>query len=69
MSERRLCRDCGTEFFVDDGQIAWFVQQGLAIPKRCPECRRAKRLAKQQAQRDEIEREPSVRTSRWSPKF
>jgi hypothetical protein len=27
------------------GQMAWFTQKGLSVPKRCPDCRRSRREA------------------------
>lgn len=33
------CRDCGTEFAVDEKEQAWYAERGLQIPKRCKPCR------------------------------
>lgn len=53
--ERRVCQDCGAEFYLEESQIAWFVQRGMQPPRRCVECRRARRVANQQGQYDAIE--------------
>jgi DNA replicative helicase MCM subunit Mcm2 (Cdc46/Mcm family) len=33
------CRDCGTEFSVDEKEQKWFESKGLQMPKRCKACR------------------------------
>jgi hypothetical protein len=39
----RLCRDCKEEFLLRRGEIDFFKKQGLALPRRCRKCRKAKR--------------------------
>ena len=38
------CRDCGCGFVVRAGEQEWYFKKGLAIPKRCPECRQQRRF-------------------------
>ena len=38
------CEDCGKEFVFSAGEQEFYAQKGLVnIPKRCPECRKARR--------------------------
>lgn len=37
------CKDCPTQFEVTDGEVEFFKDKGLAIPKRCQPCRKLKR--------------------------
>lgn len=37
------CADCGTSFLFSAGEAAVFAERGLASPKRCKECRRARK--------------------------
>lgn len=41
-----VCKDCGKEFYVTVGEAEWLKERGLEMPKRCYECRTARRLAK-----------------------
>lgn len=39
-----VCSDCGKEFLFTVGEQEYYKQKGLLNqPKRCPECRRAKK--------------------------
>ncbi|MDD3807880.1 MAG: zinc-ribbon domain-containing protein [Candidatus Marinimicrobia bacterium] len=47
--ETLVCADCGQEFTFSAGEQEFYREKGLSnAPKRCPDCRRAK---KQQRQR------------------
>lgn len=37
------CVDCGTVFKMEDGEVKWFEDKGFELPKRCPDCRAAKK--------------------------
>ena len=38
------CEDCGKEFIFSAGEQEFYAQKGLVnIPKRCPDCRKARR--------------------------
>ncbi|MEO7190065.1 MAG: zinc-ribbon domain containing protein [Vicinamibacterales bacterium] len=41
--EQRLCLDCTTPFTVTEGEAAFFEAKQLSLPRRCPDCRRARR--------------------------
>ena len=44
MSEQRLtCADCGREFTFSAEEQAFFREKGFNPPKRCKECRKAKK--------------------------
>jgi CxxC-x17-CxxC domain-containing protein len=38
-----VCADCGTSFLFSAGEAAVFQERGLTAPKRCKECRRARK--------------------------
>jgi CxxC-x17-CxxC domain-containing protein len=38
-----VCADCGASFLFSAGEAAVFDQRGLAAPKRCKDCRRARK--------------------------
>ena len=40
------CRDCGTEFTFTEGEQAFYAQKGFSEPNRCPNCRAAKKAAR-----------------------
>jgi glutaredoxin len=44
--EQRTCPDCAAAWVLPGGQREWFLSQHLNLPKRCPECRKARRAAK-----------------------
>jgi len=35
--------DCGDTFSVTEGEAAWYVERNLNLPRRCRDCRLAKR--------------------------
>lgn len=37
------CVDCGLEFLYDEREAAFFKEKGWDAPKRCRDCRRAKK--------------------------
>ena len=44
----RTCIDCASEYVMEQGEYNWFVTHPeLELPRRCPACRRAKRMAKE----------------------
>jgi len=44
----RICIDCTAEYVMDQGEYDWFVgHPGLDLPRRCPDCRKANRTARQ----------------------
>ncbi|MGE3273846.1 MAG: zinc-ribbon domain containing protein [Vicinamibacterales bacterium] len=47
---RTVCRDCGRVFEVQRGEYDYFAQAGLHQPRRCRDCRRARREAADAAQ-------------------
>ena len=38
----QVCTDCGKLFSIKQGEKEYFEQRGLALPKRCPSCRKKK---------------------------
>lgn len=43
-AERLTCLDCGQPFIFEAGEKAYFWSKGLSTPKRCPQCRRQRRI-------------------------
>lgn len=42
--EKLICEDCGSEFTFTVGEQEFYAEKGLVNkPKRCPECRKARR--------------------------
>jgi hypothetical protein len=39
------CCDCGCSFVFTSGEQAYFHSKGLSQPKRCPECRKRRKLS------------------------
>ena len=44
--QRRICKDCGRTFLMDYSEVMFFERNQLRIPKRCPECRAARKERK-----------------------
>jgi CxxC-x17-CxxC domain-containing protein len=42
-----VCTDCGATFAFTDSEQTFFAERGLAPPKRCKACRRARRYSGQ----------------------
>jgi len=38
-----ICRECSEPFVMSGQEQVWFELRGLALPKRCPPCRRMRR--------------------------
>ena len=44
MADKTLtCSDCGQSFVFSQGEQEFFEQRGMSEPKRCKECRQAKK--------------------------
>lgn len=53
--EKLTCEDCGCEFVFTAGEQEFFAEKGLTNkPKRCTECRKAKKQSKKQRQYDVV---------------
>src|SRR3954454_11199523 len=47
MADKTLtCRDCGTQFTFTEGEQDFYSQKGYSEPMRCPDCRAAKKAAR-----------------------
>lgn len=40
------CADCGQEFTVSEEEAKWYKDKGFEMPKRCPDCRKKRRHAR-----------------------
>ena len=47
-----VCKDCGAEFVFTAGEQEFYAEKGLVNkPKRCPDCRKARRQNNRRGQR------------------
>lgn len=48
MADRTIvCKDCGAEFVFTEGEQAFYAEKGFTNdPVRCPECRKARKAAR-----------------------
>jgi hypothetical protein len=44
---RCKCVDCGGEYVLEDEDVQFYHSKNLTLPKRCPFCRKLKRLKKE----------------------
>lgn len=44
--QQHICKDCGRTFFMDYSEVMFFERNQLRVPKRCPECRAARKERK-----------------------
>lgn len=44
--QRRTCKDCGCTFLMSYSEVTFFERNQLHVPKRCPECRAARKERK-----------------------
>ncbi len=42
-----VCKDCGNEFTFSAGEQEFYAQKGFTNPVRCPECRKARKAARE----------------------
>jgi hypothetical protein len=38
--QKYACKDCGVQFSLSEGEILYFLEQKLHLPKRCTACRK-----------------------------
>jgi hypothetical protein len=60
---QHTCPDCAAAWTLPAGEREFFIDRGLNLPKRCPACRAARRLAKDQGLIQSPRSDPD--TSRW----
>ena len=41
----KKCKDCKNSFSMNFGEVEYFSRKNMSIPKRCPVCRKAKKVA------------------------
>lgn len=42
-----ICKQCGKEFEITEGEADFFLSKGMELPKRCKECRQANKIKKE----------------------
>lgn len=47
-SIEKMCRDCGKVFEITRAERIFFESHNMALPKRCPACRKAKKEARKE---------------------
>lgn len=45
--QKRMCKECGKEFILSDGEIQFYTDRSLSVPKRCKECREKNKSKKE----------------------
>lgn len=43
------CKDCKKVFTMNRKEVQWYSRMGYPLPKRCPECRKKRKEAKERA--------------------
>ena len=46
-----ICKDCGKGFSISPDEEKFYTSKGLQIPKRCKECREAKKARMNEKQK------------------
>lgn len=54
---KRNCISCGKEYSVTISEQNFYESKGLALPKRCAECRKARKAAAQSQEQNEVKNE------------
>lgn len=54
---KRNCVDCGKEYLVTISEQNFYESKGLALPKRCAECRKARKATAQSQEQNEVKHE------------
>ena len=47
-SVQKICRDCGKPFKITRAERIFFESRGLTLPKRCADCRKARKEARKE---------------------
>lgn len=47
-SVQKICRDCGKPFEITRAERIFFESHNIALPKRCPACRKARKEARKE---------------------
>ncbi|NMA65874.1 MAG: hypothetical protein GX957_06475 [Clostridiaceae bacterium] len=50
----RVCKDCHKEFTLRSGEIDFFKGAGLNLPKRCPECRKKRKMEEKEDEKSNL---------------
>ena len=48
ISVQKTCRDCGKSFEITRAERIFFESHNMALPKRCPACRKARKEARKE---------------------
>lgn len=48
VSIQKTCRDCGKAFEISRSERIFFELHNMALPKRCPACRKARKEARKE---------------------
>lgn len=52
-----ICKDCGKSFSISPEEDKFYISKGLQIPKRCKECRKARKEQENRIKAEQDERE------------
>lgn len=55
-TERKIiCKDCRDEFILAAGEQEFYESKGLALPKRCPNCRKLNKEKNKASQKKSLD--------------
>lgn len=54
----QTCKDCGKEFTVTVSEQEFYASKELALPKRCADCRKARKMQTQDGTRIQKQEKP-----------
>ena len=60
MSVVKPCKDCGEQFIVSEGELAWYKRNELLPPVRCKSCRAKRKALKELKKQRELEQETLI---------
>ena len=46
---KQICADCGEKYELSAGDVEFYSRRGLFLPRRCRDCRTARRLVREAA--------------------
>lgn len=54
----KICKDCKKEFELTEKEARWFMHMNLAVPCRCKQCRKLRKIAmEEEAKKWQIKKE------------
>jgi len=51
---KRICKQCGKEFVISDGEVKFYNDKNLTLPRRCKKCRKKNKKGENSSQSKQI---------------